>query len=121
MHDSEQKSHAIIDIEEMVMHDIFQLVQKKWMIQIVNAIVVLQNPYFNDLKNYLKEISSKTLSIRLKELEKLQIISRHVIDAQPIRVLYTYTEFGMGLFTTLMPFILFFVNPKPFMQQIPKN
>ena len=28
VHDSEQKSHAIIDIEEMVMHDIFQIVQK---------------------------------------------------------------------------------------------
>ncbi len=116
-HGSEPKSHEIMDIENMVMHEIFQLVQKKWVIQIVNAIVVLKNPYFNDLKNYIEKISSKTLSIRLKELEKLHIISRHVVDTQPIRVLYTITEFGVGLFTTLMPFILFFINPKPFMEQ----
>jgi len=120
-HGPEPKSHKIIDIENMVMHEIFQLVQKKWVIQIVNAIVVLKNPFYNDLKNYIEKISSKTLSIRLKELEKLHIISRHVIDAKPIRVLYTCTDFGAGLFTTLMPFILFFINPQPFMEQNKTN
>lgn len=116
-HGSEPKSHVIIEIENVVMHEIFKLVQKKWVIQIVNAIVVLKNPFYNDLKNYIEKISSKTLSIRLKELEKLHIISRHVIDAKPIRVLYVCTEFGEGLFTTLIPFILFFTNPKSFMEQ----
>ncbi|MCF2140439.1 MAG: helix-turn-helix transcriptional regulator [Candidatus Lokiarchaeota archaeon] len=100
------------------MHGIFQLIQKKWVIQIVNAIVTLKNPFYNEIKNHIEKISSKTLSIRLKELENLQIISRHVIDSQPIRVLYTCTEFGLGLFITLMPFILFYVNPKVFLDQI---
>ena len=120
-HGSEPKSHVIMEIENMVMHEIFKLVQKKWVLQIVNAIVVLKNPFYNDLKNYIEKISSKILSIRLKELEKLHIISRHVIDAKPIRVLYACTEFGAGLFTTLIPFILFFTNPKPFMEQYQIN
>ena len=55
------------------------------------------------------------LSKHLKDLEKLYIIFRHAIDAKPIRVLYACTEFGAKLFTTLMLFILFFINPKPFM------
>lgn len=52
---------------------------------------------FNELLINLKPISSKTLSAKLKELAKVEIINRNVIPETPIRIRYELTEKGRDL------------------------
>ena len=41
---------------------------------------------FNEFLNSIEEINPKTLSIRLKEMEKDGLIKRHVYNETPIRI-----------------------------------
>lgn len=52
---------------------------------------------FGELKKSLKEISPKTLSARLKELEEQGIIHREAFPTIPPTVEYTLTVKGMSL------------------------
>lgn len=52
---------------------------------------------FGELQRALEGISSKTLSIRLQELEEAGIISKKSFAEVPLHVEYTMTEKGKSL------------------------
>jgi len=52
---------------------------------------------FNALINELKPISSKTLSKRLKELEKAGLVKKEMFKEIPPRVEYSLTDSGLEL------------------------
>ena len=52
---------------------------------------------FKDLHEIVNEISQKTLSIKLKELEEKNIIHREVFAEVPPKVLYSLTDAGKNL------------------------
>ncbi len=56
---------------------------------------------FNELKRYLKNISDKTLSSNLKELEKDELIIRTEYPQIPPKVEYSLSERGKSLMTVL--------------------
>ena len=56
---------------------------------------------FNELKRYLKNISNKTLSSNLKELEANQLIVRKEYPQIPPKVEYTLSERGRSLMKIL--------------------
>ena len=56
---------------------------------------------FNELKRYLKNISDKTLSSNLKELEANQLIVRKEYPQIPPKVEYTLSERGRSLLKIL--------------------
>ncbi len=56
---------------------------------------------FNELKRYLKNISDKTLSSNLKELEANQLIVRKEYPQIPPKVEYTLSERGRSLMKIL--------------------
>jgi len=100
-------------LEQHLIKDVFAMIQKKWTLEIANALAFHNFLYFNGIKNHLGKISSKTLSERLKELIELQLISREVeADTAPVRVKYTLTEYGKGLHHSLLPFIIYFFQFK---------
>lgn len=49
---------------------------------------------FNDLARQLSGASKKMLSQRLKEMETNKLVTRKVINTQPVAVSYEITEFG---------------------------
>ena len=49
---------------------------------------------YNELLRALKPISSKTLSARLKELTKYEILHKEIIAGPPIKTEYSLTEKG---------------------------
>lgn len=58
----------------------------------------LKQTRFNQLLNSLEGSNPKTLSVRLKEMEKLGLIKRKVFSNEiPIRVEYYLTEKGLAL------------------------
>lgn len=49
---------------------------------------------FSELEERTQGVGAKTLSARLKELEKRRIVARHVEAGPPVRVQYTLTSKG---------------------------
>lgn len=56
---------------------------------------------FNELKRYLKNISDKTLSMNLKELESDRLIIRTEYPQVPPKVEYSLSDRGKSLMTVL--------------------
>lgn len=82
----------------------FQVLGKRWTGLIVNQL--MNGPKrFNELENEIK-ISGRVLSLRLKELESQDIVSRTVYPEMPVRIEYTLTKKGYAL--------------KPIMEEISK-
>jgi DNA-binding HxlR family transcriptional regulator len=48
--------------------------------------------YFSSIKNSLHWISSRTLSVRLKELQKYDFIVREIVSEQPLKIEYSLTQ-----------------------------
>ncbi len=65
---------------------------------------------FNEFLNSIEEINPKTLSIRLKEMEKDGLIRRQVYNETPIRIEYYLTQKGKELQPILEQMALFSVK-----------
>lgn len=82
-------------------------ITKKWILEIIWELETYKGSNFNKLKLAIKGISSRILSIRLKELEKRGIISRTVQDTHPPKVFYQLSEKGKGFVELMVVLILF--------------
>lgn len=83
--------------EIMAVHDALDILNGKWKISIISSICYYNKRRFSDILNDVKGISNKMLSKELKELEVNKLISRTVLDTQPITVQYELTEYGLSL------------------------
>ena len=88
----------------------FEIFRGKYTLEIIFVLSGMKDPYFNQIKKALRGINSGTLSNRLKKLEDMNLIDRHVHDGQPIRVSYSLTERGWGTFKLLMPMLVYYQN-----------
>jgi DNA-binding HxlR family transcriptional regulator len=77
-------------------HEAVELIGKRWTGAIVHAL--LPGPLrFSELVQAIPQISDRLLSMRLKELEGLEIVERQVYDGSPVRVEYALSEKGRAL------------------------
>jgi DNA-binding HxlR family transcriptional regulator len=81
--------------------------------------IYLNQIRFNKLLNSIAGINAKTLSIRLKEMEKDGLIRRKIYNESPIRIEYEMTEKGMALEPILEQMSAF--SMKYFPKEIFKN
>ncbi len=73
-----------------------KIIGSKWTIPILSELCA-GTRRFGQLERALKGISPKTLSLRLKELEKHGIINKRVFNEVPLHVEYSLTEKGRSL------------------------
>lgn len=78
---------------------------QKWSIEICFLLRMKQPRRFNELKEQLPGIGSRTLSQRLKELESQGIVSRTVFPEVPVRVEYNLTPKGSRMGDLFLPII----------------
>ncbi|MDC2867854.1 winged helix-turn-helix transcriptional regulator [Bacillus sp. BP-3] len=78
-----------------------QIIQGKWKIMILYELY--ENPLkrFGELQRYIEDISHKTLSRQLRELEKDGLIIKTVYPEVPPRVEYSLTKKGLSLIPLL--------------------
>ena len=69
--------------------------------------IMLNQTRFNQFLDSIEEINPKTLSIRLREMEKSDLIKRKVYSETPIRIEYTVTEKGEALKSIIMQMAAF--------------
>lgn len=75
----------------------FKIVGKKFTIHILRNMIMLEQTRFNQFLESIEGINPKTLSVRLKEMEKHGLITRKIYDETPIRIEYEMTDKGMAL------------------------
>ena len=77
----------------------------RWTIEILSALYISGPRRFNQMKNLLEGISSRTLSDKLRYLADEGLVSRQVSDGPPIRVTYLLTEHGRTCGRLLSPLV----------------
>lgn len=77
--------------------DSMDVLNGKWKIVIISSICCYSKRRFSDMLADIDGISNKMLSKELKELEINQLVTRTVLDTQPITVQYELTEHGKTL------------------------
>lgn len=80
----------------LAIHDVMDLLNGKWKVSII-ACLCYKKMRYSELLREVKGISGRMLSRELKELEMNQLITRMVLDSQPIAVEYEITEYGSTL------------------------
>jgi DNA-binding HxlR family transcriptional regulator len=75
----------------------FNIVGKRFAILILRNMINDKQHRFNQLLNSIKDCNPKTLSVRLREMEKHGLIERKVYsNEKPVRVEYRPTEKGLA-------------------------
>jgi DNA-binding HxlR family transcriptional regulator len=87
--------------EIMAVHDAMDVLSGKWKIAILSSVCYYNKRRFSDILNDVNGISNKMLSKELKELEINQLITRTVLNTQPITVQYELTTYGLSLKTII--------------------
>lgn len=77
------------------------LINGKYKMTILYTLMEFGVVRFNEMKRYIGEISYKTLSANLKELEADKLVMRHEYPQIPPKVEYSLTERGKSLIPIL--------------------
>ncbi len=77
------------------------LINGKYKMTILYTLMEFGVVRFNEMKKYIREISYKTLSSALKELEADQLVHRKEYPQIPPKVEYSLTERGKSLIPIL--------------------
>lgn len=77
------------------------LINGKYKMTILYALMEFNVVRYNELQRYIKDISYKTLSLSLKELEKDKLIIRKEYPQIPPKVEYSLSERGKSLIPIL--------------------
>ncbi len=86
-----------------------QIIGRRHADRILTTIADRKSIRFSGLRDAVDEMSSSTLSVRLKELEGAGLVRRHTFSEVPPRVEYSLTEEGKrlrGSFFSLSKFAL---------------
>ena len=77
------------------------LISGKYKMVILYCLMEYEPVRFNEMRRYLGNVSDKTLSAHLKELEADGLIQREVYPQSPPKVEYRLTERGQSLMKVL--------------------
>jgi len=90
-----------------------KIFQQKFALNIIRNMMLLKHTKFNQFLGSIEGINTKTLSIRLKELEKYGLIERKVNQTRPLQVEYSLTKKGKALNSILAQMAEFSVQYEP--------
>jgi len=75
----------------------FKIIGKKFAIHILRNMTQLGQTHFNQFLDSIEGINPKTLSTRLREMEKDGLIKRTIYSGTPVKIEYSVTEKGKAL------------------------
>ena len=97
---------------------------QRYALHIMRNIILLKQNRFNQFLDSIEGINSKTLSIRLQQLEEYGLVERKVIPGKPAHTEYFPTEKGMAVQGVLAEIASFSTKYEPeiiFVDKKPRN
>jgi DNA-binding HxlR family transcriptional regulator len=101
-----------------------KIMGQRYALHIMRNMILLKQNRFNQFLNSIEGISTKTLSIRLHELEEYGLVERKVIPGKPAYTEYYPTEKGMAVQGILAEIASFSTKYEPeiiFVDKKPRN
>jgi DNA-binding HxlR family transcriptional regulator len=101
-----------------------KILGQRYALHIMRNMILLKQNRFNQFLNSIEGISSKTLSIRLQQLEEYSLVERKVIPGKPSHTEYYPTEKGMDVQRILVEIASFSAKYEPeiiFVDKKPRN
>ena len=97
------------DMEKTVAFNlqIARTVFSKWSIDILALIYSKKTVGFQEMRRGLSRISSRVLSLKLGQMERLGLIKREILNTKPPRVQYSLTEKGLKVAKLGEPVLLY--------------
>jgi len=75
----------------------FKIIGKKFTVHILRNMTRLSQTRFNEFLDSIEGINPKTLSARLREMEKNGIIERRIYPGTPVKIEYSISKKGRAL------------------------
>lgn len=88
-----------------ILDGIMNTLGKKWTLSLIITIGNFGSLRFNGLLERMPNINPKTLSDRLKGLEKINLVERRQFNEMPVKVEYRLTKKGEDLYSSLLPLV----------------
>ncbi len=82
---------------------IINLISKKWALLVINTIGNYEKLRYNEIMKHLNGINPRSLSDRLKELERAGLINKELFAEIPPRSEYSLTKDGKDLRKAIIP------------------
>ena len=101
-----------------------KILGQRYALHIMRNMILLKQNRFNQFLNSIEGISTKTLSIRLQQLEEYGLVERKVIPGKPTHTEYYPTEKGMAVQRILAEIASFSARYEPeiiFVDKKPRN
>jgi DNA-binding HxlR family transcriptional regulator len=101
-----------------------KIMGQRYALHIMKNMILLKQNRFNQFLNSIEGINTKTLSIRLHELEEYGLVERKVIPGKPAHTEYSPTEKGMAVRGILAEIASFSTKYEPeiiFVDKKPRN
>ena len=101
-----------------------KIIGQRYALHILRNMILLKQNRFNQFLDSIEGINTKTLSIRLHELEEYGLINRKVIPGKPAHTEYSLTEKGMAVQRILSEIASFSTKYEPeiiFLDKKPRN
>ncbi|MGA2665778.1 MAG: helix-turn-helix domain-containing protein [Nitrososphaerales archaeon] len=80
------------------------VLSQRWSLVII-SLLYMRSLNFNEFKEMLPGISSRTLTDKLRMLEKNKILTRSVTSNAPVRVTYSLTTRGREIALSFLPLL----------------
>lgn len=102
----EKREYSVEEIEEQMkgVVSILSTLSQRWSFVIV-YLLAMRSLKFNELRELLPGISSRTLTDKLRMLERSGIVTRSVMSGSPVRVSYSLTTRGREISLSCLPLI----------------
>jgi DNA-binding HxlR family transcriptional regulator len=88
------------------LQETFNLLFQKWSLEILYTLMLKDSSGFGEIKKILS-VNSRTLSDKLKMLQKHGYITRNVTDGPPLRVEYALTAKGRDTVLLALPLLYY--------------
>lgn len=84
---------------------VIDIIGKKWALLVIYEVGNHKTIRFNELKNELRGITSKSLVNTLEDLQDSKLITKEYFRETPPRVEYSLTKDGKDLYRVIIPLI----------------
>ncbi len=101
------------EMKAYLIDDSLKLFGQKFALNIIQNMLLLKQKRFSQFLRSIEGINTKTLSIRLKDLEGFGIVERRVTQNRPLEVEYNLTDKGKALESILTEMVEYSVFFKP--------